>query len=141
MFGFVSGKAHLELRHRAEKLLQELEVERRQHHERIMALERMNTRLQADLNWAQHRLNQVERERGQLIYAAIGVKIAVPEFQQTYRPDQTLNEAHNPFMEATGGMPGEDSMATSDRLDADQTQQQQDGVNYSLMPGFGKPRT
>ncbi len=59
-----------------------------------------NTRLRADLDWFKHRLTQVERERGQLIQAAIGVKIAVPEFVPTYNdPGAALNEPFAPFID------------------------------------------
>jgi hypothetical protein len=52
-----------------------------------------NARLRADMDWFKLRLNQVERERGQLIQAAIGVKIAVPEFVPTYEdPGGALND-------------------------------------------------
>lgn len=56
-----------------------------------------NARLRADLDWFKHRLNQVERERGQLIQAAIGVKIAVPEFVPTFNPAEALTEMHDTF--------------------------------------------
>lgn len=72
----------------------------------------------ADKDWFKHRLNQVEIERAQLIYAATGgsgfgraasegVKIPAPQFV-TGPPkgtvSETLNEQYNPF-----GTVGEDS--------------------------------
>lgn len=78
-----------------------------------------NTRLRADLDWFKHRLTQVERERGQLIAAAIGVKIAVPEFVPTYRPDEALNTLNDPFADLG---PVGDEMPSQ--------------VNYSMLPGF-----
>lgn len=56
-------------------------------------LEIENTRLRADLDWFKLRLNQVEKERGQLIQAAIGVKVSVPEFVPAREdPEDTFNE-------------------------------------------------
>lgn len=77
-----------------------------------------NTRLRADLDWFKHRLTQVERERGQLIAAAIGVKIAVPEFVPTYRPDEALNTLNDPFADL-----GPDEAPAAP-------------VDYSMLPGF-----
>ncbi len=52
-----------------------------------------NARQLADIDWFKLRLNQVERERGQLIQAAIGIKVSVPEFvEATGHPADTLNE-------------------------------------------------
>lgn len=127
MFGYVSKKTHQELRWSLEKVAQELEWERKQQHERVLGLERMNARLQADMDWAKHRLNQVERERAQLIAAAIGVKVAVPEFVPTYRPDEALNEGSDPFKGV-----GEDSPDPKDQF----TPSTGEGVDYSMMPGY-----
>ena len=88
-------------------------------------LEIENARLRADLDWFKLRLNQVERERGQLIQAAIGVKIAVPEFVPTYEdPATALNQlpdlstiGHD--AKDTGAEPGE-------------------GVDFSMLPGYGR---
>lgn len=96
--------------------------------QQITDLERMNARLQSDLDWAKHRLTQVERERGQLIQSAIGVKIAVPEFVPTYRPDEALNEDSNPFKTV-----GEDVLDEADTIPRDEATP---GVDYSKMPGF-----
>src|SRR3990167_3115262 len=38
--------------------------------------------LQATLEWSRVRLTQLEKERAQLVYAALGAKIPVPEFTQ-----------------------------------------------------------
>lgn len=85
-----------------------------------------NERLRADLDWFKFRLSQVERERGQLIQTAIGVKISVPEFTPAgYDPAAALN-----------GLPnlstvGEDAMepAAADPMTSPE-------VDYSQMPGY-----
>lgn len=101
-------------------------------------LNRENARLQSELrttaamlaqvrseqNWFKHRLNQVERERGQLIQAAIGVKIAVPEFVPTYeRPDEALNEMPN--LSTVGGDAVEESIGVGDGV-----------ADYTQLPGY-----
>lgn len=87
-----------------------------------------NSRLRADMDWFKLRLNQVERERGQLIQAAIGVKIAVPEFVPTYEdPGQALQEI--PDLSTIGG----------DAKDQGLTQTEAElgeGVDYTQMPGY-----
>ena len=94
--------------------------------QRVSDLETENTRLIANQDWFKLRLTQVERERAQLIYAAIGTKVSVPEFVPTYRPDEALNEQHAVF----AGV-GEDSADLRDRTpDADGTDE------LSHMPGF-----
>lgn len=97
-------------------------------------LERMNARLQSDLDWMKHRLTQVERERGQLMQAVLGVKVSVPEFVPTYRPDEALNEESNPF-----GDSGEDSSDPKHRFGTEHGRPA-DGVNYALMPGYTAPK-
>ena len=90
-------------------------------------LEIENARLRADLDWFKLRLNQVERERAQLIASAIGVKIAVPEFVPTYEdPGKALHEL--PDLSTVGGDAREEAQPT----DAEPGE----GVNYSLMPGY-----
>ena len=91
-------------------------------------LEIENARLRADMDWFKLRLNQVERERGQLIQAAIGVKIAVPEFVPTYEdPTDALHEM--PDLSSIGGDAVDPRFTTTD---ADPSE----GVDYSLMPGY-----
>lgn len=91
-------------------------------------LKEENARLRADLDWFKLRLNQVERERGQLIQAAIGVKIAVPEFVPTYEdPGKALNEM--PDLSTVGGDAVDQG---EDRGGADPAE----GVDYALMPGY-----
>lgn len=92
--------------------------------ERCRTLEAMKTQLESQMNWFKHRLNQVERERGQLIQAAIGVKIAVPEFVPTYeKPDEALNEM--PDL-STVGMDAKDDEIGLGEMTPD----------YSMMPGY-----
>jgi len=88
-----------------------------------------NARLRADQDWFKLRLNQVERERGQLIQAAIGVKIAVPEFVPTYEnPAAALNEM--PDLSTVGHDAADEGGAA--RTSAEPG----DGVDYSLLPGY-----
>ena len=88
-----------------------------------------NERMRADMDWFKLRLNQVERERGQLIQAAIGVKIAVPEFVPTYEaPGKALNEM--PDL-STVGMDARDEGGMP-RTSADPGE----GVDYSMLPGY-----
>ena len=93
-------------------------------------LEIENARLRADLDWFKLRLNQVERERGQLIQAAIGVKIAVPEFVPTYEdPGKALSEV--PDMSTVGHDARDDGGAPM-QTSADPGE----GVDFSMMPGY-----
>lgn len=90
-------------------------------------LKEENARLRADMDWFKLRLNQVERERGQLIQAAIGVKIAVPEFVPTFEdPATALNEM--PDTSTVGG----DAVDHGEPTEADPAE----GVDYSLLPGY-----
>jgi hypothetical protein len=77
----------------------------------------------ADKDWFKHRLNQVEMERAQLIYAATGgrgaapsegVKVMAPQFvagPPVGTVSETLNEQYNPF-----GSMGEDSRDPNDQI-------------------------
>lgn len=90
----------------------------------LRQLQQENARLRADMDWFKHRLNQVERERGQLIQAAIGVKISVPEFVPTYEdPGAALNET--PDLSTVG-------MDARPDTDAEPAE----GVDYSQLPGY-----
>ncbi len=82
--------------------------------QKVSDLERENIRMRADIDWFKLRLNSVERERAQLIFAATGQKISVPEFVPTYDAPETAL-AEQPDFAAVG----EDA-----RSDAD----------YSMMP-------
>jgi hypothetical protein len=93
------------------------------------ALKAEVTRHIADKDWFKHRLNQVEMERAQLIYAATGgsgggrfavadregVKVMAPQFimgaPKAPAMSETLNEQYNPF-----GTVGEDSNEPSDQI-------------------------
>lgn len=56
-------------------------------------LESENIRLRADLDWFKLRLNAIEKERQQLIQAAIGVKIPIPEFTPVMEdPAKAMNQ-------------------------------------------------
>jgi regulator of replication initiation timing len=92
-------------------------------------LEIENTRLRADLDWFKLRLNSVEKERAQLIAAAIGVKISVPEFvPQMDNPAEALN--HIPDLTTIGN----DAVEDYDMAAIGQEQ----AVDYSMMPGYRK---
>lgn len=92
--------------------------------ERAM-LQSENVRHIADKDWFKHRLNQVEMERAQLIYAATGgrgaapsegMKVMAPQFAMgppAGTVSETLNEQYNPF-----GSMGEDSNAPEDQIPA-----------------------
>jgi hypothetical protein len=73
-----------------------------------------NVRLAANIEWFKLRLNMVEKERAQLIFAATGQKISVPEFVPTYDAPET----------ALGEQPDFAAVGEDARSDAD----------YSLMP-------
>lgn len=86
-----------------------------------------NHRMRADLDWFKLRLNQVERERGQLIQAAIGVKISVPEFVPSAPEiDSALHEMPN-FATV-----GQDAVPEGSAVNA--------GEDYSMMPGYAKDK-
>ncbi len=87
-----------------------------------------NERLRADMDWFKLRLNHVERERGQLIQAAIGVKISVPEFVPSFEdPAEALNQ-----------MPDTSTVGQDASEDSDGDAGSVDGMDYSLMPGYKK---
>lgn len=87
-----------------------------------------NARLRADMDWFKLRLNQVEKERGQLIQAAIGVKVSVPEFVPAQEPNPA--EAFNmPDLSTIGHDALDDSTPATD---ADPNP----GIDFSMMPGY-----
>ena len=90
-----------------------------------------NARFVEERKWMMQRLNHVERERGQLIQAAIGVKVAVPEFTPTY-PDVGAMMDAMPDL-TTIGMDAKDDSPSTDSFAAELT------VDYSLLPGYKKP--
>lgn len=96
-------------------------------------LEIENTRLRADLDWFKLRLNAVEKERAQLIHAAIGIKIAIPEFTPTGdKTGEALQEL--PDLSRVG----------ADAADEDNGRAfipgQTENPDYSLLPGYQKTR-
>lgn len=94
-------------------------------------LEIENARLRADMDWFKHRLNQVERERGQLIQASIGVKISIPEFVPSFEdPVSALQQM--PDLSSIG----EDALDQGPETDVDPSV----GVDYSMMPGYSGSR-
>ncbi len=63
-----------------------------------------NIRLRADLDWFKLRLNAVEKERAQLIQAAIGVKVSIPEFVPVMdSPADAFNQHTMPDLSLIGG--------------------------------------
>ncbi len=111
----------------AEKSVLENRMNEPVHRERIIGLERMNARLQSDLDWAKLRLNAVEKERAQLILAATGVKMAYPEFTPAYDPEKALNQI--PDLSTIGGD------AKEEKLEVDGLGREME-PNYSLLPGY-----
>lgn len=88
-----------------------------------------NARLRADLDWFKLRLNAVEKERAQLIAAAIGVKISIPEFQPRMdNPEEALNQL--PDLSTIGN----DAVDTN--IDPAANLGQEQAVSYELMPGY-----
>ena len=91
----------------------------------------------ADKDWFKLRLNQVEQERAQLIYAATGgygqvpavrtegVKIAAPRFAEGPPLSETLNHQYNPF-----GTLGEDSIDPHEQIPG------HTGEDFSHLPGY-----
>lgn len=95
-------------------------------HMEVTKLREENARLESRLTWFMTRLNHTEKERAQLIHAAIGVKTSVPEFVPTpHRPDEALHE----MVDFTNV--GEDAKD-------DGSAAQEVPVDYSMMPRFGK---
>jgi hypothetical protein len=139
MFGSDKTREIAGLRAENAMLREEAKHEAQRHREQVLGLERMNTRLQGDLDWAKHRLNQVERERAQLISAAIGVRIAVPEFQPVTegKPEaDALSEMPN--LATVGGDAVDDSMVHDHAVMIGDLGKELP-VNYENMPGF-RPR-
>lgn len=86
-----------------------------------------NIRQQGLIEWMKLRLNAVEKERAQLIAAAIGVKIAIPEFVPAQSEETALNEMPN--LSTVGG-DAEDEPEGRAKTELDP------GVDYSQMPGY-----
>lgn len=93
----------------------------------MVRLEAENTRMQGTIDWMKLRLNAVEKERAQLIAAAIGVKIAIPEFVPAQSEETALNEMPN--LSTVGG-DAEDEPEGRAKTELDP------GVDYSQMPGY-----
>lgn len=96
-------------------------------------LEIENARLRSDMDWFKIRLNAVEKERAQLIHAAIGVKLAIPEFVPT--GDKTADALQElPDLSRVGGDAADEDNGRA--LIPGQT----DNPDYSLLPGYEKTR-
>jgi hypothetical protein len=102
-------------------------------------LELENQRLVGQVGWFAHRLNQIERERGQLIQAAIGVKVSVPEFV-VVDPDQGQKDALTELPDL--GTVGEDAREEDPELQGRPTFMPtgSDNPDFSLMPGYDRQR-
>jgi hypothetical protein len=99
----------------------------------LRRVESENTKLQAHIDWFKLRLNAVEKERAQLIAAAIGVKIAIPEFVPAAdRVEDALNEMQN--LSTVGGDALEDEDHGRPRTTND------GAADYTQMPGYRKAR-
>lgn len=86
-----------------------------------------NERLRSDMDWFKLRLNQVEKERAQLILSATGVKMSYPEFTPAYNPEDVFNNL--PDLSSVGG----DAKDEGESAPAESM-----GVDYSLLPGYKK---
>ncbi len=93
-----------------------------------------NVRQQSMIEWMKLRLNAVEKERAQLIAAAIGVKFSIPEFVPAGdKVDETLQEMPN--LATVGGD------AVEDEADHGRPRTENDpGVSYDQLPGYRKQR-
>ena len=93
--------------------------------QQVADLEAENNRQRNDIKWFMHRLNQVELERAQLIYAAIGTKLNVPQFKPPVETDaaDVMNAMGAPF----AGV-GEDSTDPQDQIPAHE--------DFSHLPGY-----
>lgn len=93
--------------------------------QKIKDLEAELTRSRNDIKWFMHRLNQVEQERAQLVFASTGTRVSVPQFKPEPEPNPQaiLNELAAPF----SGV-GEDSSDPADQIPE----------HYENMPRFGK---
>lgn len=89
-------------------------------------LERENAQLVATVEWMKIRLNAVEKERAQLVYAAIGVKLAIPELQPKGIPEDALHEM--PDLSSVGG----DARTEFPELEP----QSPIGEGYTNLPGY-----
>lgn len=88
-----------------------------------------NAQLRSTVEWMKIRLNSVEKERAQLISAAIGVKVAVPEFMPATDPDAMANAlAEMPDLSSIGEDAKDDGVAGLVGTEK--------GVDYSMMPGY-----
>ncbi len=99
----------------------------------LRELQEQNTRLRSDLDWFKLNFNMVQRERAQLIYAAIGVKTSIPEFvPQQHNPEDALNQL--PDLSSIGGDAKEQDEAEGRPRFDDHTV----SPDYSMMPGHQK---
>jgi hypothetical protein len=90
-----------------------------------------NAQLRATQEWMKLRLNSVEKERAQLIHAAIGVKLAIPEFVPAGDPAEAFHEM--PDLSSVGG----DAKETGrPREFVDLEPQGQIGESYTNLPGY-----
>ena len=94
-------------------------------------LEVENARLRSDMDWFKLRLNQVERERGQLIQAAIGIKIPVAEFVPV---QENLEDALNEMPDYS--TVGEDAADQGEGAAVADAAGQGSTPDYSGMPKF-----
>jgi hypothetical protein len=99
----------------------------------LRRIEAENVKLQSHIDWFKLRLNAVEKERAQLIAAAIGVKISIPEFVPAAdRVEDALNEMQN--LSTVGGDAAEEDEHGRPRTGND------GGADYSQMPGYRKQK-
>ena len=95
-------------------------------------LETENTRLRSDLDWFKLHSNSMQRERAQLIHAAIGVKIAIPEFVPS-EPNAADALGELPDLSRVGGDAVEDEPEGRPLTDGAVG-------DYSMLPGYERTK-
>lgn len=91
-----------------------------------------NTRLRSDLDWFKLHYNACQRERAQLIYAAIGVKVGIPEFQVKTNDAGVDALQELPDLSRVGGDAVEEEPEGRPTTDAP--------GDYTMLPGYERTR-
>jgi hypothetical protein len=89
---FVSLKYFLSELHEAQLAARNWQADYAKSNGERERLAQENARMRSDIDWFKLRLNQVEKERAQLILAATGTPMPVATFAPTPDPADTLNE-------------------------------------------------
>lgn len=102
----------------------------------VMELQKRLADETARMSWFMHRLNQVEHERGQLIHAAIGIKVATPHFVPA--DEHKLGDVLQEQIDLTtvgGDAKDDDTPGVMNDPTAGLTMQDA-AVDFSQMPGY-----